>query len=60
MDYERQELIAMLRHVGRADAADDAARELPERFSRQELEHFAGRHGIKSLDELTDLMGGSP
>jgi hypothetical protein len=60
MDYGRQELIDMLRRLGRAQAADDAVHELPERFSRQELQDFAERHGIQSQDELTDLMGGSP
>jgi hypothetical protein len=60
MDYERQSLIDMLRQLGRADAAADAARELPERVSSQELVDFAKRHGIQSRDELTDLMGGSP
>jgi hypothetical protein len=60
MDYERQWLIDMLRHLGRGQAANDAAREMPERFSREELEDFARRHGIQSRDELTDLMGGSP
>jgi len=59
MDYERQGLIDMLRRLGRKQAADDA-REMPERFSRKELEDFAERHGIRSRDELTDLMGGSP
>jgi hypothetical protein len=60
MDYGRQELIDMLRRLGRAQAGDDAVHELPERFSRQELQDFAERHGIQSQDELTDLMGGSP
>jgi hypothetical protein len=60
MDYERQWLIDMLRHLGRGQAADDATREMPERFSREELEDFAARHGIQSRDELIDLMGGSP
>jgi hypothetical protein len=60
MDYERQELIDMLRRLGRGQAADDAAQQLPERISRKELEDFAERHGIQSQDELTDLMGGSP
>jgi transcriptional regulator with GAF, ATPase, and Fis domain len=60
MDYERQSIIDMLRRLGGKQAADAAARELPERFSRQELEEFAERHGISSRDELTDLMGGSP
>jgi hypothetical protein len=60
MDYERQGLIDMLRRLGRGQAAEDAAREMPERFSREQLEDFAERHGIQSRDELTDLMGGSP
>jgi hypothetical protein len=60
MDYERQSLVAMLRQLGREQAADDAAREMPERFSSEELRDFAKRHGIQSRDELIDLMGGSP
>jgi hypothetical protein len=60
MDYERQWLIDILRKLGRQQAAADAAREMPERFSSKELEDFAKRHGIQSRDELTDLMGGSP
>jgi hypothetical protein len=60
MDFERQWLIDVLRKLGRGQAAADAAREMPERFSRQELQDFAERHGIQSQDELTDLMGGSP
>ena len=60
MDYGRQWLIDMLRHLGRGQTADDAKREMPERFSREELEDFAERHGIHSRDKLIDLMGGSP
>ena len=60
MDYDRQWLIDMLRQLGQGQVADDAAREMPERFSRKELDDFALRHGVQSLDELTDLMGGSP
>jgi hypothetical protein len=60
VDYNRQWLIDTLRHLGRGQVADDAAREMPERFSPKELDDFALRHGIQSLVELTDLMGGSP
>ena len=60
MDYERQSLVDMLRQLGQGQAAEDAAREMPERFSSKQLEDFAKRHGIQSRDELTDLMGGSP
>jgi hypothetical protein len=59
-DYERQWVVDMLRHLGQGKAADDAARELPERVSRKELEKFAERHGLLSHDELISLMGGSP
>jgi hypothetical protein len=59
-DYERQWLVDMLRRTGRREAADEAAREMPERFSREQLEDFASRHGIASRDELINLMGGSP
>jgi hypothetical protein len=60
MDYKRQWLIDTLRQLGQGQAAADAAREMPERFSQKELEDFAERHGVQSLDQLTDLMGGSP
>jgi hypothetical protein len=60
VDYERQSLIDMLRHLGQRQAADDAAREMPERISQEELDDFARRHGILSRDELINLMGGSP
>jgi hypothetical protein len=60
MDYERQSLVDMLRRLGQGQAADGAAREMPERFSRKQFEDFTRRYGIVSRDELTDLMGGSP
>jgi hypothetical protein len=60
MDYERQWLVEMLRHPGQGEAADEAARELPERVSRKEIEEFAERHGLLSRDELINFMGGSP
>ena len=59
-DYERQWLVGMLRRLGRGQAADEAAREMPERFSGEQLDDLARRYGIASRDELTDLMGGSP
>ena len=59
-DYERQWLVDMLRRLGRRQAADEAAREMPERFSRKQLEDFTSRHGIGSRDDLVNLMGGSP
>ena len=60
MEYERQWLVETLHRTGRKQAAEDALRELPERFSQQELDEFATRHGIMSRDELINIMGGSP
>lgn len=60
MEYERQWLVDTLRHLGQQQAAADAEREMPERFSRKELDDFCERHGIPSRDELINLMGGSP
>lgn len=48
----------MLRHLGYAQQADDALRELPEDFDQRQLREFGNRHGI-SLDELISQMGGS-
>ena len=59
MAYTRQWLIDILRRLGYTKAADDALREMPEEFGREQLEEFGDRHGI-SRDEVTDAMGGSP
>ena len=59
MALQRQWVIDVLRRSGYREAADDAARELPDEVSRQEVEEFGDRHGI-SRDELIDRMGGSP
>jgi hypothetical protein len=59
MAYTRQWLIDILRRLGYTKAADDALREMPEEFDREQLEEFGDRHGI-SRDEVTDAMGGSP
>jgi hypothetical protein len=60
MDNERQSLVDRLRKLGRHEAAADAERELPERYSPEEFEDFVKRHGVLSNDELINLMGGSP
>jgi hypothetical protein len=59
MAYDRQQLIDFLRRLGYSQAADDAARELPSKVSLEQIWEFNHRHRI-ILDELTDLMGGSP
>ena len=48
MDNKRQSPLDMLRRLGGGQAADEAAREMRDRFSRKQLEDFAGRHGIVS------------
>jgi hypothetical protein len=60
MEYERRWLVDMLRQIGQGQVAAEAEREMPDRFSRRELEDFAARHGIQSRDELINRMGGSP
>jgi hypothetical protein len=59
MAYTKQWLVEFLRRLGYTEAADDAAREMPEEFDHKQLQEFADRHGI-SRDEVTDAMGGSP
>jgi hypothetical protein len=60
VDYQRQWLVDTPRRLGRGQAADEAEREMPESFSREQLDDFAGRHGIQSRGELINIMGGSP
>ncbi len=59
MSNDRQWLVNMLRRLGYAQAADEAARVLPDQVSMDEVLKFADRHGI-SRDEVNSLMGGSP
>jgi hypothetical protein len=59
MSQDRQWLIDMLRHLGYTQAAEDAARELPDPVPMEEVMKFANRYGI-SRDEVMGLMGGSP
>jgi hypothetical protein len=59
MAQDRQWLVDTLRHLGLTQAAEDAARELPDPVSREEIQRFADRHGI-SRDEIISRMGGSP
>jgi hypothetical protein len=56
---DKQEVIAELRRLGYQEAADAAARELPDEVTRRDLEEFGDRHNL-SRDELVNRMGGSP
>jgi hypothetical protein len=49
----------MLHRLGYERAAEEAARELPDPVTMDQLAAFGARHGI-SRDELTSRMGGSP
>ena len=59
MSQDRQWLVNTLRNLGYTEAADAAARELPDSVSMEELEKFADRYNI-SRDEVMSQMGGSP
>ena len=59
MAHDRQWLVDSLRRIGLTQAAEDAARELPDPVSIEEIQKFADRHGIPK-DEIISRMGGSP
>ncbi len=59
MPQDRQWLVNTLRRLGYTQAAQDAARELPNPVSVEEIQKFADRHRI-SRDEIISQMGGSP
>jgi hypothetical protein len=59
MTYDRKWVVDMLRGAGYLQAADEAARTLPETATREQLEEFADRYNI-SRDELVSWKGGSP
>jgi hypothetical protein len=59
MAISRQWAIDLMNHLGYAEAAEEAARVLPEQFDLQQLKEFGDRHGI-SRTELESRMGGSP
>ena len=48
-----------LRRMGLEQAAEAAARELPDPLTYEQAAEFGQRYGI-FLDDLTDSMGGSP
>jgi hypothetical protein len=59
MPESRKWVIDSLRHLGYTEAADEAARVLPDPVPLDQVLKFADRHRI-SRDELIDRMGGSP
>ena len=59
MSQDRQWVIDLLRHLGYTRAAEEAARELPDPVTLEEVMKFGDRHGI-SRDEIVSQMGGSP
>jgi hypothetical protein len=59
MSQDRQWVIDLLRRLGYTQAAEEAARELPDPVSMEEIKKFGDRHGI-SHDEIMSQMGGSP
>ena len=59
MSQDRQWFVDTLHNLGYTEAADAAARELPDPVSMEELRKFADRYNI-SRDEVMSQMGGSP
>jgi len=59
MAHDRQWVVDTLHRLGYTQAADEAAQELPEQVSMEQLLDFADRHDI-SRDEVISRMGGSP
>ena len=59
MAHDRQWLIDTLRRLGYTKEAEEAALELPDPLSTEQLIQFADKHGI-SRDEVESRMGGSP
>jgi hypothetical protein len=59
MAMSRDEIVELLRHLGYTDAADEAARVLPDPVTMEQIEEFGAEHGL-SRGDLADRMGGSP
>jgi hypothetical protein len=58
-EVSRQFVVDRLRRAGFEQAAEAAARELPDPVPYEQAAEFGERRGI-FLDDLTDSMGGSP
>jgi hypothetical protein len=59
MAQSRKWVVDTLREIGYPQAAESAARELPDPVELDEITKFGERHGI-TLDTLISGMGGSP
>ena len=59
MSQDKQWFVKTLRRLGYTEAAEEAARTLPDPISLEELKQFADRYNI-SRDEVMSQMGGSP
>ncbi|HWC78531.1 MAG TPA: hypothetical protein VG756_01085 [Pseudonocardiaceae bacterium] len=55
----RQHVVDRLRRMGMPQAADEAARVLPDPVDLGQAAAFCEKHGM-SRDQLIDRMGGSP
>jgi hypothetical protein len=55
----KHEIVRVLRNAGLEDAAEEAARTLPDEVDIERAVEFGKRHGI-TRDELISGMGGSP
>ena len=58
MSQDRQWVVDLLRRLGYTQAAEEAARELPDPVSLEEVMKFGNRHGISAT--IMSQMGGSP
>lgn len=59
MQYTKRELVHLLRQAGFPEAAEDAARDLPDPVDRELIEEWGARRGI-TRDVLISQLGGSP
>jgi hypothetical protein len=59
MTYDRQQVVDFLRRLGYDQAADDAARVLPDPVSQERFWEFAEQYQI-SGDDLISRMDGGP
>jgi len=59
MAYDRQQVVVLLRRLGYTQAADEAARVLPDPVSLGQFWELADKCG-NTGDELNSRMGGGP
>ena len=59
MDLTKHQFVKLLRRAGLPDAAQAAARTLPDPVTIADLDQFCTQHGL-SRGTLIDRMGGSP